>query len=68
MKKSLEIWKNLIWNIGKYNKLQELHPELKFKPIPGYMGITKAIVLGDNFGMTYKNSLKSANEIVNQIF
>ena len=46
---------------------QELHPELKFDLIPGYMGTSRAIVSENIFGMTYKNSLRSVDESVKQI-
>jgi len=52
---------------GVQHEPQELHPELKFDPIPGYMGTTRAIVSENIFGMTYKNSLRNADELVNQI-
>ena len=47
---------------GVQHEPQELHPELKFDPIPGYMGTTRAIVSENIFGMTYKNSLRNADE------
>ena len=46
---------------------KELYPELKFDPIPWYMGTTRVIVSENIFGMTYKNSLKNADELVEQI-
>ena len=49
---------------GVQHETQELHPELKFDPIPGYMGTTRAIVSENIFGMTYKNSLRNADELV----
>ena len=52
---------------GVQHEPQELHPELKFDPIPGYMGTTRAIVSENIFGMTYKNSLRSADQLVKQI-
>ena len=52
---------------GVQHEPQELHPELKFDPIPGYMGTTRAIVSENIFGMTYKNSLRSADDLVKQI-
>ena len=52
---------------GVQHEPQELHPELKFDPIPGYMGTTRAIVSENIFGMTYKNSLRNADELVKQI-
>ena len=52
---------------GVQHEPQELHPELKFDPIPWYMGIIRAIVSENIFGMTYKNSLRKAVELVKQI-
>ena len=52
---------------GVQHEPQELHSELKFDPIPGYMGTTRAIVSENIFGMTYKNSLRNADELVKQI-
>lgn len=53
------------WGIQR--DVRELHPELKFDPIPGYMGTTRSITSENIFGMTYKNSLKYADELVNKI-
>ena len=52
---------------GVQHEPKELHPELKFDPIPGYMGTTRAIVSENIFGMTYKNSLRNADELVKEI-
>ena len=52
---------------GVQHELKELHPELKYDPIPRYMGTTRAIVSENIFGMTYKNSLRNADELVKQI-
>ena len=48
---------------GVQHSAQELHPELKFDPIPGYMGVNRSIVSENIFGMTYKNSLRRADEV-----
>ena len=48
--------------MGVQHSIQELHPELKFNPIPGYMGVNRSIVSENIFGMTYKNSLRKAEE------
>ena len=48
---------------GVQHSVQELHPELKFDPIPGYMGVNRSIVSENIFGMTYKNSLRKADEV-----
>ncbi len=49
--------------MGVQHSIQELHPELKFNPIPGYMGVNSSIVSENIFGMTYKNSLRKADEV-----
>ena len=53
------------WGVQK--DIQELHPELKLDPIPGYMGTTRSIASENIFGMTYKNSLRYADELVKSI-
>ena len=52
---------------GVQHEPMEIHPELKFDPIPGYMGTTRAIVSENIFGMTYKNSLRNADQLVEEI-
>ena len=48
--------------MGVQHSIQELHPELKFNPIPGYIGVNRSIVSENFFEMTYKNSLRKAEE------
>jgi hypothetical protein len=52
---------------GVQHSVQELHPELKYDPIPGYMGTNRSIVSENIFGMTYKNSLRRADELLEKI-
>ena len=52
---------------GVQHEIQETHPELKFDPIPGYMGTSRAVVSENIFGMTYKNSLRQADTLLNKI-
>ena len=49
--------------MGVQHSIQELHPELKFNPIPGYIGVNRSIVSENFFEMTYKNSLRKADEV-----
>ena len=67
-KKNKAISKSPTWHTGGVqHESQELYPELKFDPIPGYMGTTRVVVSENIFGMTYKNSLRNADELVKQI-
>ena len=59
--KSNEIY----WGVQK--EAQELHPELKYDPIPGYQGTNRSIVSENIFGMTFKNSIRRADELLNKI-
>ena len=56
---------NAYWGVQK--EVQELHPELKYDPIPGYQGTNRAIVAENIFGMTYKNSVRRADELLDKI-
>lgn len=56
---------NAYWGVQK--AVQEMHPELKYDPIPGYQGTNRAIVAENIFGMTYKNSIRRASELLNKI-
>lgn len=56
---------NAYWGVSK--EVQELHPELKYDPIPGYQGTNRAIVAENIFGMTYKNSVRQAEKLLNKI-
>ena len=56
---------NAYWGVQK--EVQELHPELKYDPIPGYQGTNRAIVAENIFGMTYKNSVRRADELLEKI-
>ena len=49
--------------MGVQHSIQELHPELKFNPIPGYIGVNRSIVSENFFEMNYKNSLRKADEV-----
>ena len=49
--------------MGVQHSIQELYPELKFNPIPGYIGVNRSIVSENIFEMTYKNSLRKADEV-----
>ena len=56
---------NAYWGVKK--EVQEEHPELKYDPIPGYQGTNRAVVAENIFGMTYKNSIRRAEELLNKI-
>jgi len=56
---------NAFWGINK--EVQELHPDLKFKPIPGYQGVNRSITSENIFGMTYEHSRKRADDLLKQI-
>jgi hypothetical protein len=56
---------NAYWGVQK--EVQEVHPELKYDPIPGYQGTNRAIVAENIFGMTYKNSVRRADELLDKI-
>ena len=56
---------NAYWGVTK--EVQELYPDLKYDPIPGYQGTNRSIVSENIFGMTYKNSLKTADELLRKI-
>ena len=56
---------NAYWGVQK--SVQELHPELKYDPIPGYQGTNRAIIAENIFGMTYKNSIRRAAELLDKI-
>mgnify|MGYP003298040503 CR=1 FL=1 len=56
---------NAYWGVQR--SVQELHPDLKFDPIPGYQGTNRSIISENIFGMTYKNSIRKAGEILNKI-
>lgn len=47
--------------------LKESHPDMKFDPIPGYQGTIRAVVSENIFGMTYKNSLRKADQTLDWI-
>lgn len=64
-KPDLAVSNNAYWGVQK--EVQELHPELKYDPIPGYQGTNRAIVAENIFGMTYKNSVRKAEELLNKI-
>ena len=55
------------WGLKKEPKKVDITPDMKYDPIPGYMGTTRAIVSENIFGMTYKNSLRNAEEIEENI-
>jgi hypothetical protein len=40
---------------------------LKFDPIPGYQGTNRAILPENIYGMTYSNSRKRAEDLLNKI-
>jgi len=68
IEKPLEDFKkstNSYWGINK--EVQELHPDLKFKPIPGYQGVNRSIISENIFGVTYENSRKRADDLLKQI-
>lgn len=56
---------NAYWGVKK--SVQEEHPELKYDPIPGYQGTNRSIVSENIFGMTFKNSLRRAEDLLNKI-
>ena len=56
---------NNFWGVEK--EVQEVHPDLKFKPIPGYQGTSRSINAENIFGMTYENARKRADELLGQI-
>ncbi|MCQ2817583.1 MAG: FAM166 family protein [archaeon] len=56
---------NAYW--GVQPSVQELHPELKYDPIPGYQGMNRAVYAENIFGMTYKNSIRKASELLDKI-
>lgn len=64
-KNDFEVSNMAYWGVQK--NIQELHPELRFDPIPGYMGTTRSIGSENVFGMTYKNSLRYADDLVKSI-
>lgn len=66
-KPDIDFWKsnNNYWGVKK--EVQEEHPELKYDPIPGYQGTNRAVVAENIFGMTYKNSIRRAEELLNKI-
>lgn len=52
---------------GVQRSVQDLHPELKYDPIPGYQGMNRAVYAENIFGMTYKNSIRRAAELLDKI-
>lgn len=56
---------NAYWGVQK--SVQEMHPDLKFDPIPGYQGTNRAVIAENIFGMTYKNSIRRASDLLNKI-
>lgn len=61
----LRVSNNAYWGVKK--EVQEEHPELKYDPIPGYQGTNRSIVAENIFGMTYKNSLRKAEDLLKKI-
>ena len=61
----LRVSNNAYWGVKK--EVQEEHPELKYDPIPGYQGTNRSIVAENIFGMTYKNSLREAEDLLKKI-
>jgi hypothetical protein len=55
---------NDYWGIKK--TVQELHPELKFQPIPGYQGMNRSIVSENIYGLTYEQSRVRAKDLMDQ--
>lgn len=56
---------NAFW--GVLPEVQALHPELKYDPIPGYQGTNRSIYAENIFGLTYKNSIRRAEELLDKI-
>lgn len=52
---------------GVMPSVQEEHPDLKYDPIPGYQGTVRSVVSENIFGLTYKNSLRSAENFLDKI-
>ena len=52
---------------GVQHSVQDEHPELKYDPIPGYQGMNRAVYAENIFGMTYKNSIRRAAELLDKI-
>ena len=48
------------WGVQK--KVQELYPDLKFSPIPGYQGFDRSVKSENIYGATYRNGLVIANK------
>jgi hypothetical protein len=40
---------------------------MKFNPIPGYQGFNRSIIPENIYGMTYSNSRKKAQNMINKI-
>jgi hypothetical protein len=40
---------------------------MKFQPIPGYQGCNRSIIPENIYGMTYSNSRKRAEDLINKI-
>lgn len=62
---SIETSVNNFWGIEK--EVQETHPDLKFKPIPGYQGENRSIKSENIFGLTYEHARRKADDLLNQI-
>lgn len=62
---SMETSINNYWGVEK--GVQETHPDLRFKPIPGYQGENRSIRSENIFGLTYENARKRADNLLSQI-
>ena len=56
---------NNFWGVEP--SVQDTHPDLKFKPIPGYQGENRSIRSENIFGLTYEHARKRADDLLFQI-